>query len=165
MERFAKLSRLWKVLLWRAARALAQEGRQSCSSALLLLLLLIFPSNWDDCNSWGKGERGAGLSRVAAAWCVTINYSWQGAAFPVLPGLAVSHWCCCLTWGLCSEQAPLLLCFGLGPSCRKTWRNSFPSDRANLGIAREHEFLSVWHTSLLWKPLATMLKSLMIQMS
>lgn len=123
-----------------------------------------FPSNWDDCSSWGKGREELCTPLWLQSGVSLLTIHGRGAAFPILPGLAVSHWCCCLTWGLCSEQAPLLLCLGLGPSCRKTWRNSFPSDRASLGIAREHEFLSVWHTSLLWKPLATMLKSLIIQM-
>lgn len=159
MGNVAKLSRLCKVLPWKAARALAQGRRQSSSSALLLLIL---PSNWSDCSSWEKGERGAVHSSVAASGVCTINYSWHGAAFPILPALSVPE--AAALHRLFSEQTPLLLCLGLGPSCRKTWRNSFSSDRTSLGIAREHKFLSVWHTCPVWKPLATMLKTLIVPM-
>lgn len=37
-----------------------------------------------------RGERSCALP-VAALCCVTVTWSWQGAALPVLPGLALGH--------------------------------------------------------------------------
>lgn len=66
----------------------------------------------------GKGERGGVHSSVAAAWCSLLTI--HGRSCMSNPSrTACQSLMLCLTPGLCSEQAPLLLCLDLAQAAGK----------------------------------------------
>lgn len=114
----------------------------------------------------GTAAPGAGAALSTAirlkprAWAL-FNVHWRELRFWLLRA-------CCQAPALrCVRRYSVLLssAWPLGwPRLGENLRRWFSSDSASLAIAREHYFFSAWHTSLVWKPLTVMHKTLVIQM-
>lgn len=154
MGKFAKLLRLWKVILWKLHLPLQgtyysggerSEAQHCWFSFSQVIVMIAIPAK--------KGRSGSWTSRYGKnlVCAHTIKYELKWASLLILLWLSVILKYFCFMWrllrGFSSEQALVKVCLWVCPICMKTLWNWFSSDSASVAITREHYFFSVWHMS------------------